>query len=105
MFRFGYDYQGGYERDNGGRPGYPDDRPHGRYMGRSSGGYQGGTYISYIFLVCIFFNMSTVSVFFTLMLYLHKCLDISFSTNQNSLIHYSYICVMVCCYVCIRHNV
>ncbi|EYU35995.1 hypothetical protein MIMGU_mgv1a001908mg [Erythranthe guttata] len=38
--RFGYDYPGGYERENGGRPGYPDERPHGRYMGRGSGGYQ-----------------------------------------------------------------
>ena len=40
MFR--YDYLGGYEHDMGGRPGYPDDRPRGRYGGRSSGGYQGG---------------------------------------------------------------
>ncbi|KAK6153178.1 hypothetical protein DH2020_012817 [Rehmannia glutinosa] len=32
--RFGYDYPGGYDRDMGGRPGYPDERPHGRYMGR-----------------------------------------------------------------------
>ncbi|KAH6814791.1 C2H2 zinc-finger protein SERRATE [Perilla frutescens var. frutescens] len=39
--RFGYDHPGGYDRDNGGRPGYPDERPHGRYMGRSGGGYQG----------------------------------------------------------------
>ncbi|GFP97579.1 serrate rna effector molecule [Phtheirospermum japonicum] len=38
--RFGYDHPGGYDRDNGGRSGYHDDRPHGRYMGR--GGYQGG---------------------------------------------------------------
>ncbi|KAL0437120.1 UNVERIFIED_CONTAM: Serrate RNA effector molecule [Sesamum radiatum] len=38
-FRFGYDYPGGYEREMGGRPGYPDERPHGRHMGRS-GGYQ-----------------------------------------------------------------
>ncbi|KAL2240005.1 UNVERIFIED_CONTAM: Serrate RNA effector molecule [Sesamum indicum] len=37
--RFGYDYPGGYEREMGVRPGYPDERPHGRYMGRS-GGYQ-----------------------------------------------------------------
>ncbi|KAL0390721.1 UNVERIFIED_CONTAM: Serrate RNA effector molecule [Sesamum calycinum] len=37
--RFGYDYPGGYDREMGGRPGYPDERPHGRYMGRS-GGYQ-----------------------------------------------------------------
>ncbi|KAL2557335.1 Serrate RNA effector molecule [Forsythia ovata] len=40
--RFGYDYPGGYDREMGGRLGYPDERPHGRYMGRSSGGYQGG---------------------------------------------------------------
>ncbi|XP_015576306.2 serrate RNA effector molecule [Ricinus communis] len=39
--RFGYDYGGGYEREMGGRPGYPDDRPRGRYMGRA-GGYQSG---------------------------------------------------------------
>ncbi|XAR60254.1 hypothetical protein NMG60_11033538 [Bertholletia excelsa] len=38
--RFGYDYP--YEREMGGRPGYGDERPHGRYMGRSCGGYQGG---------------------------------------------------------------
>lgn len=41
-FRFGHDYPGGYERDMGGRPGYSDERLHGRFMGRSSGGYQGG---------------------------------------------------------------
>ncbi|GAV89660.1 ARS2 domain-containing protein/DUF3546 domain-containing protein [Cephalotus follicularis] len=40
--RFGYDYAGGYEREMGGRPGYTDERPHGRYFGRSSGGYQSG---------------------------------------------------------------
>ncbi|XP_011004379.1 PREDICTED: serrate RNA effector molecule-like [Populus euphratica] len=39
--RFGYDYGGGYEREMGGRPGYGEERPHGRYMGRG-GGYQGG---------------------------------------------------------------
>ncbi|CAI9768589.1 unnamed protein product [Fraxinus pennsylvanica] len=39
--RFGYDYPGGYDREMGGRQGYLDERPHGRYMGRSSGGYQG----------------------------------------------------------------
>ncbi|KAK8562268.1 hypothetical protein V6N13_019704 [Hibiscus sabdariffa] len=38
--RFGYEYGGGYDREMMGRPGYPDDRPHGRYFGRSSGGYQ-----------------------------------------------------------------
>ncbi|PON74082.1 Zinc finger, C2H [Parasponia andersonii] len=37
--RFGYDYAGGYEREIGGRPGYADERPHGRYVGRSSGAY------------------------------------------------------------------
>lgn len=26
----------------GGRPGYPDERHHGRFAGRSSGGYRGG---------------------------------------------------------------
>ncbi|XP_059659759.1 serrate RNA effector molecule [Cornus florida] len=39
--RFGYDYPGGYEREMGGRPGFVDERPHGRYIGRS-GGYQSG---------------------------------------------------------------
>ncbi|KAG8655576.1 serrate RNA effector molecule isoform X1 [Manihot esculenta] len=39
--RFGYDYAGGYEREMGGRPGFPEERPHGRYMGRA-GGYQSG---------------------------------------------------------------
>ncbi|GKA55976.1 serrate RNA effector molecule, partial [Tanacetum coccineum] len=37
--KFGYDHPGGYERDMGG---YHDDRPRGRFAGRSSGGYQGG---------------------------------------------------------------
>ncbi|XP_042479978.1 serrate RNA effector molecule-like isoform X2 [Macadamia integrifolia] len=37
--RFGYDYASGYER-GGGRPGYADERPRGRYMNRSSGDYQ-----------------------------------------------------------------
>uniref|UniRef100_A0A5B7AMB5 Putative arsenite-resistance protein n=2 Tax=Davidia involucrata TaxID=16924 RepID=A0A5B7AMB5_DAVIN len=40
--RFGYDYPSGYEREMGGRPAYTDERPHGRYIGRSSGGFQGG---------------------------------------------------------------
>ncbi|GAB4859920.1 hypothetical protein Ancab_011399 [Ancistrocladus abbreviatus] len=40
--RFGYDYAGGYEREMVARPGYADDRLHGRYTGRSSGGYPGG---------------------------------------------------------------
>ncbi|KAK3008093.1 hypothetical protein RJ639_013775, partial [Escallonia herrerae] len=40
--RFGYDHTSGYEREMGGRPAYPDDRPQGRYTGRSSGGYQSG---------------------------------------------------------------
>ncbi|KAJ6365524.1 hypothetical protein OIU76_030328 [Salix suchowensis] len=39
--RFGYDYGGGYEREMGGRSGYGEERPHGRYMGRG-GGYQSG---------------------------------------------------------------
>ncbi|PHT59300.1 Serrate RNA effector molecule [Capsicum baccatum] len=38
--RYGYDRQGGYEREMGGRPGYPDERNHGRFAGRSSGGYR-----------------------------------------------------------------
>ncbi|KAM7280493.1 hypothetical protein ACFE04_007627 [Oxalis oulophora] len=39
---FGYDHPGGgYERDMGGRP-HPNERPHGRFFGRSSGG--GGGY-------------------------------------------------------------
>ncbi|XWS53237.1 hypothetical protein CRYUN_Cryun11dG0140500 [Craigia yunnanensis] len=38
--RFGYDYGGVYDREIMGRPGYPEERPHGRYFGRSSGGYQ-----------------------------------------------------------------
>ncbi|XP_059278109.1 serrate RNA effector molecule-like isoform X2 [Lycium ferocissimum] len=37
--RYGYDRQVGYERDMGGRPGYPDERHHGRFAGRS-GGYR-----------------------------------------------------------------
>lgn len=32
----------------GGRPGYPDERPHGRYIGRSSGGFQGSFIIQFI---------------------------------------------------------
>ncbi|KAK4339165.1 hypothetical protein RND71_040627 [Anisodus tanguticus] len=39
--RYGYDRQGGYDREMGGRPGYPDERHHGRFAGRSSGGYRG----------------------------------------------------------------
>ncbi|XVE79715.1 hypothetical protein DITRI_Ditri14bG0079500 [Diplodiscus trichospermus] len=38
--RLGYDYSGGYDREIMGRPGYPEERPHGQYIGRSSGGYQ-----------------------------------------------------------------
>ncbi|PSS14561.1 Serrate RNA effector molecule like [Actinidia chinensis var. chinensis] len=38
--RFGYDYP--YERE-GGRPGYSDERLHGQYAGRSSGGYPSGS--------------------------------------------------------------
>lgn len=37
--RFGYDYSGGYDREVGGRQGYADDRPHGRFR---SGGFPGG---------------------------------------------------------------
>ncbi|KAJ7964860.1 Serrate RNA effector molecule-like protein [Quillaja saponaria] len=40
--RFGYDHGGGHERGIGSRLGYVDERPHGRYFGRSSGGYQTG---------------------------------------------------------------
>lgn len=35
--RFGYEYGGGYDREMGGRPGYGDERPHGRFMGRFQG--------------------------------------------------------------------
>ncbi|CAN1251493.1 Serrate RNA effector molecule [Linum perenne] len=42
--RAGYDAGGGYDRDMSGRPGYGDERPHGRYMGRGGGGYQGSHY-------------------------------------------------------------
>lgn len=42
MFRFGYDYLGGYERGMGGRPGFADDKSHGRFMNRSAGAYQNG---------------------------------------------------------------
>ncbi|TYI48824.1 hypothetical protein E1A91_D13G274500v1 [Gossypium mustelinum] len=38
--RFGYDYGGGYDREMMGRTGHPEERPHGRYFGRSTGGYQ-----------------------------------------------------------------
>ncbi|CAA2987663.1 serrate RNA effector molecule [Olea europaea subsp. europaea] len=41
--RFGYDYPGGYDREMGGRPGYSDERPHGQYLGWSSGDYRSGT--------------------------------------------------------------
>jgi len=44
--RFGYDHGGGYDREMGGRPGYGDERPHGRFMGR----YQGETSLSKMFL-------------------------------------------------------
>ncbi|KAK2996976.1 hypothetical protein RJ639_025857 [Escallonia herrerae] len=43
--RFGYDHSSGYEREMGGRPAYPDDRPQGRYTGRSSGEYQSGPFV------------------------------------------------------------
>ena len=42
MHRFGYDYPSGYDREMGGRSGYGDERPHGRYVGRPSGGYGPG---------------------------------------------------------------
>ncbi|KAL4334321.1 hypothetical protein GQ457_07G034140 [Hibiscus cannabinus] len=38
--RFGYDYGGGYDREMIGRSGYSEERPHGWFSGRSSGGYQ-----------------------------------------------------------------
>ncbi|CAN4091749.1 unnamed protein product [Withania somnifera] len=38
--RYAYDHQVGYEREMGNRPGYPDERRHGRFAGRSSGGYR-----------------------------------------------------------------
>ncbi|KAH9622654.1 hypothetical protein KSS87_022624 [Heliosperma pusillum] len=37
--RFGYDHPGGYDREMGGRQGYGDDRPHGRFR---HGGYPDG---------------------------------------------------------------
>ncbi|XP_062174165.1 serrate RNA effector molecule-like isoform X1 [Alnus glutinosa] len=40
--RFGYDYPGGYERGMGGRPGFTDEKSHGRFMNRSAGAYQNG---------------------------------------------------------------
>lgn len=40
-YRFGYDYAGGFEREMGGRPGYGDERPHGRHISRPFGGYSG----------------------------------------------------------------
>ncbi|XP_052199451.1 serrate RNA effector molecule-like isoform X4 [Diospyros lotus] len=40
--RFGYDYP--YDREVGGRPGYADEKPHGRYIGRTSGGYPSGPF-------------------------------------------------------------
>ncbi|CAA7022662.1 unnamed protein product [Microthlaspi erraticum] len=39
--RFGYDHGGGYDREMGGRPGYGDERPHGRFMGRNQD-WEGG---------------------------------------------------------------
>lgn len=35
----------------GGRPNYQDERPHGRYMGRMAGGYQGGPSETLIFIL------------------------------------------------------
>ncbi|KAL8156580.1 serrate RNA effector molecule-like [Apium graveolens] len=40
--RFGYNHQNGNDREIVGRTGYPDERPHGRYAGRPSGGYESG---------------------------------------------------------------
>ncbi|KAK9284063.1 hypothetical protein L1049_012323 [Liquidambar formosana] len=40
--RFGYDYVGGYERGMGGRSGYADEKSYGRFVNRSSSGYQNG---------------------------------------------------------------
>ncbi|WOG83004.1 hypothetical protein DCAR_0102177 [Daucus carota subsp. sativus] len=41
--RFGYNqHLNGNDREMGGRSGYPDERPHGRHGGRSSGGYESG---------------------------------------------------------------
>lgn len=37
----------------GGRPGYPDERHHGRFAGRSSGGYRGGQSHLYFTLLAI----------------------------------------------------
>uniref|UniRef100_A0A1J3ENV3 Serrate RNA effector molecule n=1 Tax=Noccaea caerulescens TaxID=107243 RepID=A0A1J3ENV3_NOCCA len=39
--RFGYDHGGRYDREMGGRPGYGDERPHGRFMGRNQD-WEGG---------------------------------------------------------------
>lgn len=62
--RLGYDYAGGYEREMGGRHGYADERPHGRYMGRSSGGFQSGpssgNCSTFFFLIIHFFFISYV---------------------------------------------
>lgn len=41
--RFGYNHQNGHDREIVGRTGYPDERPHGRYAGRPSGGYESGS--------------------------------------------------------------
>ncbi|KAI5667194.1 hypothetical protein M9H77_17047 [Catharanthus roseus] len=35
-----YDHPSGYDRDLGARLSYPDERPHGRFGGRSAGGFQ-----------------------------------------------------------------
>lgn len=61
LVRFGYDHPGGYERDMGGRIGYPDERPHGRYMGRLSGGYQG---IPSVNLCCHTFTFSCLHIMY-----------------------------------------
>jgi hypothetical protein len=49
LFRFGYDYPGGYERGMGGRLGFTDEKSHGRFMNRSAGAYQNGPSGMYVF--------------------------------------------------------
>lgn len=49
----------------GGRAGYPDERPPGRFAGRSSGGYQGGYLIcaTFCFKYFSFFLLKTIDAF------------------------------------------
>lgn len=51
--RFGYDYFGGYERGVGGRPGYVDEKPYGRFAHRSAGAYQNGISGLLIFVIIL----------------------------------------------------